>query len=420
MSDSNKTCPHIGAVYNPMVTTARNDLHAHFSRMRQEQPVCHSPLFNIWFVSRYDDMLRVVQDPQRFTVANSFNKLSDQFTPEVWALLQKSHTFMVPNMFNSDLDHDRLRGPFSKLFAPAHVVRFEPMIRRIATELLDGFPARGSVDYVAEFAFPFPLRVIMEILGVPEKDASFMRRSSDAATRLMTSIVPREEQLELAKLILEYEAYWIDMIAERRANPGDDVISHVVRAMDVGEAKLSVPELVSTISANLVLAGHETTARALGNELFILLSHRDLWQTIVHDPTMIPRMIEELQRYDSTTMGFFRTTTEEVELDGQTIPKGATVFPLYSSANGDETRFPNPSEIDLERPNMNEQVGFGKGIHFCLGAHLARLERRVALELLTARWPNMRLATDSPAEFAATLAQRGPTRLLVHTSNSPE
>lgn len=412
-SSAENACPHVGAAYNPITVTARDELHAIFERMRSEEPVCYSPIFRMWLVSRYEDILRVVHDPARFTVANSFSTLRDMLKPDVWELLQSSHTFMAPNMFTSDLEHDRLRGPFSKLFAANHVGRFEPMIRRIAAELLDAFPREGDIDYMHLFAFPFPLRVIMEILGIPVEDLPLMRQGADAVTRLMTSIVPADEQMELAQHVLEYERYWLDLIAERRVNPGDDIISSVLRETEAGEGKLSIPELVSTIAANLVLAGHETTARALGNGLDLLLTQPEHWQAIKDDPKIIAKMVDELLRFDSTVMGFFRTTTEDVEIGGVTIPKGASVFPIYNSANVEPTRFPEPNQINPQRSNLNEHLGFGKGIHFCLGAHLARLELRIALEALSSRWPKLRIAQGAQVIHAGNLTQRGPAYLPI-------
>jgi cytochrome P450 len=267
------------------------------------------------------------------------------------------------------------------------------------------------VDYVQQFAFPFPLRVIMEILGIPVEDLSRMRQGADAVTRLMTAIVPAEEQMELVKHVLDYEQYWLDLIAERRVNPREDIISTVLRDIEAGEGKLSIPELVSTISANLVLAGHETTARALANGLYLLLTERARWQSIVDDPKIISKMVDELLRFDSTVMGFFRTTTVDVELGGVTIPKGSAVFPIYNSANVEAARFSEPNQINPQRPNLNEHLGFGRGIHFCLGAHLARLELRIALESLVSRWPRLRIANGAQVIHAANLTQRGPAYL---------
>lgn len=410
-SSAENVCPHVGMAYNPIVLTAREDLHGLFERMRTEEPVCYSPIFKMWLVSRYEDVVRVLHDPARFTVANSFSTLREMMQPEVWQVLQSSHTFTVPNMFTSDIEHDRLRGPFSKLFAANHVGRFEPMVRRIANELLDAFPREGEIDYVQHFAFPFPLRVIMEILGIPVSDLPRMREGADAVTRLMTSIVPADEQMQLAKYVLEYERYWLDLIAERRVNPGEDIISSVLRDIGAGEGKLSIPELVSTISANLILAGHETTARALGNGLHLLLTHRDQWQALIDDPKIIVKMVDELLRFDATVMGFFRTTTEDAEIGGVTIPKGSAVFPIFNSANVEASRFPEPNQINPQRTNLNEHLGFGRGIHFCLGAHLARLELRIALESLSTRWPNLQIAKGAQVIHAANLTQRGPAYL---------
>lgn len=410
-SPTEPKCPHVGTLFNPMAVTQRDELHALYARMREEEPVLHSPIFNMYFVSRYEDALKVTLDPERFTVANSFNKLSAAFIPEAWELIKQSHTFMAPNMFTSDLEHTRLRAPFGRLFAPSRVATLEPMVRRIANELLDAFPAEGTVDYVDAFAFPFPLRVMMEILGLPLEVLPMMRRGAHAVTVVITALVPAEQQVKLARDVLDYERFWLDLIEERRAHPGEDLISTTVKAIDSGESKLTVPEFVSTICANLVLAGHETTARALGNGLWLLMAHREHWQAIVDEPGLIHDMVDELLRFDSTTTGFFRTATQEVEIGGVTIPEGAVVFPVYASANVDPGKFEEPDRIDAGRANVSEHLGFGKGTHFCLGAHLARLELRVALESLSTRWPGLAIAPGVEVEHAATLAQRGPVSL---------
>ncbi|HRI70971.1 MAG TPA: cytochrome P450 [Polyangium sp.] len=408
-------CPHLGALYNPTTSPQVEDPHPIFERMRKEEPVTYSPLFNLWLVSRYDDVLRVVNDPKRFTIEGSFTKLTTMFQPEAQELLRKSHTFTALNMFCADTEHDRLRKPFAKFFSAAQIAAHEPMIRRVANELLDAFDAEEPVDYVTQFAFPFPLRVIFSLLGVPTEAMADVRRGVEAMMRAISALVPPEEQIEVVERILVYEQYWIDTIKQRSAKPGDDIISLVIRAIDAGEANLTLPEFVSTISANLILAGHETTARSLATSLYHLLSHRERYQALVDEPTLIPKAVEELMRFDSTTIGFFRTATEAVEVGGVAIPKGAAVFPLYSSANHDEARFADPTKVDFRRPEVNEQIAFGRGIHFCLGVHLARLEQRIALELLTTRWPQLRLASEEAVPFTASLTMRGPASLLITT-----
>ncbi len=414
-ADPTGGCPHAGpaALYNPMVSPHREDPYSVFASLRKEAPVCHSPLFDMWLVSRYDDVVRMLSDPKRFTAEGAFSKLSAMFQPEAWALLGQSHTFTALNMLISETEHTRLRGPLSKLFSAQQIGRHEPMIRRIAAALVERLEAGGGpVDLVEQLAYPLPLQVLFELVGVPLEHQPEIQRGVEAVAACMLSVVPPEQQVEMARRVLAYEAYWLELVERRRAEPGDDVISVLVQAIDAGQAKLGLPELVATISANLILGGHETTVKAIGNALYHLLSQRERWQSLVDDPGLIPAAVEELLRLDGVSLGFFRTTTEPVEVDGVTIPQGATVLLLYASANRDEHRFEQPDAFVPRRPNMSEHVGFGRGVHYCLGAHLARLELRVVLEQLVTRLPGLRLVPDQALQYTSSLSLRGLNHLM--------
>ena len=395
-----------------MVSPHREDPYSIFADLRQEEPVCHSPIFNMWLISRHDDVVQMLNDPRRFTAEGAFSKLSAAFQPEAWALLSQSHTFTALNMLISEAEHTRLRGPLSKLFAAQQIARHEAMIRRTAAALIDRFAPGGPVDLIEQFAYPLPLQVLFELVGAPMEDVLEIQRGVEAVAACMLSVVPPDQQVEVARRVLAYERYWIDLIARRRADPRDDILSTLVQAIDAGEARLSQPELVATISANLILGGHETTVKAIGNGLYHLLTHRERWQALIDDPTLIPGAVEELIRLDGVSLGFFRTTTEPVEVRGVTIPRGETVLLLYASANRDERRFEGPATFDPRRPNLNDHVGFGRGVHYCLGAHLARMELRVVLELLTTRLPGLRLVPDQELRYASSLAMRGLEHLM--------
>jgi cytochrome P450 len=413
-SDPPSGCPLTGpgALYNPMVSPHREDPYPVFARLRQEEPVCHSPLFNMWLISRHDDVAQMLGDPRRFTAEGAFSKLSAAFQPEAWALLSQAHTFTALNMLISEREHTRLRGPLSKFFAAQQIARHEPMIRRCAASLIDGLAPGGPVDLIEQFAYPFPLQVLFELVGVPVQDMAEVRRGVEAVAACMLSVVPPDQQVEAARRVLAYERYWMDQIAQRRARPRDDLISMLVQAVDAGEAALSPPEMVATISANLILGGHETTVKAIGNGLYHLLTRRERWQALIDDPGLIPGAAEELLRLDGVSLGFFRTTTEPVEVRGVTIPRGETVLLLYASANRDEGAFERPEEFDPRRPNLKDHVAFGRGVHYCLGAHLARLELRIALELLTTRLPGLRLVPDQELRYTSSLSLRGLEHLL--------
>lgn len=419
-SDPHDQRPHgwLGASYDPTVLPQCADPYGIFERLRREEPVSYDPRFDTWLVSRYDDVRALLKDNRRLTAEGALTKLSATFQPEAAALLRTSHTFTALNMLVADTEHARLRAPVHRFFAAHHISTYEQTVRDRVSALVDGFPTGGPVDLVEHFAYPLPLLVIFELLGVPEGDRVVIRRGVRAVAACMLSVVPPGEQVETVRRVLAYERYLLELIATRRAAPEDDLISALVRAVDSGDARLSQPELVGMLSTNLILAGHETTARAIGNALYFLLANREHWQALIDDPDRIPRAAEELLRLDGVVLGFFRTTTEPVDVRGVTIPAGESVLLLYSSGNRDEERFPRAAHYDPDRTNLTEHLAFGLGLHYCLGAYLARMELRVVLEVLTTRLPGLSLVPDQPITYTSDLTLRGLDHLLATATPS--
>ncbi len=402
----------LGDLYNPMVSPHREDPYPYFERLRKEDPVCYSPLLDMWLISRHQDVSRILGDSKRFSTEGALNKLSERFEPAEWARLSRSHTFSALNMMNTDSEHSRLRSrPLHRFFAPGQIAGQEATIRRRGAALIDAFGRGGPVDLVAEFAYPLPLQVIFELLGVPIADLALVQRGVEAVTACMLSVVPPDEQVDMVNRVLDYERYCLDLIVARRADPRDDIVSLLATGIDRGDVRISGSELVAMIST-LILAGHETTARALGNGLEHLLTHRAQWQALIDDSSLIPAAAEEMVRRDGPVLGFVRTAVAPVEVGGVTIPAGDTLMLLYASANRDDGRFEQPTAFDPGRPRLADHVGFGRGMHYCLGAHLARLEIRIALELLTSRLPGLLLAPDREITYHANVALRGPEHLM--------
>ena len=366
-----------------------------YARLRSEAPVHRVALPDgrgVWLVTRYEDVSAVLKD-ERFV-----KDWRDAMTPEQLAQIPPIPEVMKPlarNMLDTDPpDHERLRSLVQKAFTPRLIERMRPRVQAIADDLLDAVQDRGEMDLIDDYAFPLPIIVIAELLGVPAEDRNKFREWSNAAVSGDTT----QEYLE--KILLPhmqaFTGYLRAMFEEKRKNPNDDLISGLVRAEEAGD-KLSEDELLGMVFL-LLVAGHETTVNLIGNGMLALLQHPDQLQKLREDPSLIKPAIEELLRYDgpveTSTERFAR---EDIAIGGTVIPKGEMVMVVIASADHDPERFSNPDELDLTRAD-NKHLAFGKGIHFCLGAPLARMEGQIAINTLLRRIPELRLA-DSPGSL---------------------
>ncbi|MCX4963672.1 cytochrome P450 [Streptomyces sp. NBC_00654] len=288
-------------------------------------------------------------------------------------------------------DHTRIRRLVSKAFTPRTVERLAPTVRRLAAELVDAFVAEGGGDLLAAVAEPLPVAVIAEMLGVPESDRALLRPWS-AAICGMYELNPSEETARAAvRASADFSAYLRGLIAERRGKPGDDLISALIAAHDEGE-RLSEQEMISTCVL-LLNAGHEATVNTTVNGWRTLFRHPDQLEALRADHGMLPTAVEELLRYDTPLQLFERWVLDDIEIDGTVIPRGSEVALLFGSANRDPERFARPDELDLSRPD-NPHISLGAGIHYCLGAPLARVELAASFGELLRRAPEMRLAAE--------------------------
>jgi cytochrome P450 len=407
-------CPFhsVGAEFSPLSAAHLANPYRFYDRAQREEPVFFSSMLNCWVVTRYEDISAALRDWQRFSSAGAFSS-AIEFAPETKAILSQGIPLLEHAMTNNDPPrHTRIRSSVNKVFSAQRVASFEPRIRAIAERMIDSFVAAGQGNLVELFNYPFPAVVIFDIIGVPEADLRQVKEWCVATLDLLVRPMPAEQQAECARSALAYQRYIVDLIEQRRLAPRDDLTSDLVKAIDAGEVDLSMDELVELLF-DLVVAGHETTANLLGNSLLQLLPDRALWHTIGEDPRLARKVVEEAIRFEGPAIGFFRITTTDVELRGTTIPKGSPVFLLYGAANHDAAQFPNPHLFDPQRENAAKHLGFGAGIHFCLGAPLARLEMRIALEALSRRIPSMRLVGGQALAYRPNLAVRGLEGLLV-------
>jgi cytochrome P450 len=370
----------------------RADTYATFARMREQDPVLCQPGIDgetpIWWVTRYEDAEAVLLDDARF-VRDPRLALPPEALAEWTASLPEAIAFIDSHMLNRDGDdHRRLRRLVSKAFTPRMIELLRPRIQEIADGLIDVVAAQGEMELVSAFAFPLPITVIAELLGVPPADRDRFREWSAA---MVSPALAADELERFGAKMVEFTGYLHALFEERRREPGEDLVSALVAVEDGGDT-LSEEELSSMV-AILIVAGHETTVSLIGNATRALLSHPEQRAAIERDPSLLPRAIEELIRYDGPVERTLnRWAAVDVELRGQKIRRGESVIAVLGAADRDPERFAAPDTLDLAAERSTRHLGFGRGPHFCLGAPLARLEAEIALGTLLRRLPGLRLA----------------------------
>lgn len=365
-----------------------------YATMREQEPICyHAGLQDderYWFVTRYTDAELILRDHQRF-VKNYRNtrtaaELAQMPTPPRLAQLLDGH------MLNRDGDdHQRLRNLVNKAFTTRIVTGMEQRVQGIADDLLDRVEAEGEMDLIDDYAFPLPIVVIAELLGIPATDRNRFRDWSDAF------VVParsEEEWQRHEQLLHEFTDYLTVIFAERRQQPQDDLITALIQAEEAGD-RLSEEELYAMVVL-LMVAGHETTVNLIGNGTLALLRNPDQLAYLRSHPEAMGAAVEELLRFDGPVeRATVRFAKEDTDVDGHLIRRGEPVVVVLGSANRDEAHFDHADQLDLQRAE-NRHLAFGYGVHYCVGAPLARMEGRIALNTLLRRLPNLRLAV--PAE----------------------
>ena len=367
--------------YNPYAYQTHEDPYPIYRRLRDEAPLYHNPELDLWALSRHADVLAAFRDTRRFSNADGVS-LDRSTASDRGAQAVMSFLAMDPPR------QTRMRALVSSGFTPRRVAALEPRIRELATSYIDRFAERGACEFIAEFAGKLPMDVVSEMLGVPREDRDELRTWSDL-------VVHREDGVEdIPPSAIEASAkllqYFAALVAERRARRGDDLTSALLDAEIEGE-RLDERDIVAFLFL-MIIAGNETTTKLLGNALYWLWRNPDQRALVRADAALIPRWVEETLRYDNSTQALARTVTCDVELHGEKLHPGDRLALLVGSANRDERVFDDPDRFDVLR-NTTPMLSFGHGAHFCLGAALARLEGRVALEELQARIPDYEVDT---------------------------
>jgi len=394
-------------------------LHEHGAAARDEGPIG-------WAIAGHPDVWELSRDTRRFS-AELFGPEGTKLlgmnpdpppSPEVMALVAKMRPMANALVIGDPPAHGRQKAIANKWLNGAHVKGMEPLIREVVDRTIDSWIDDGHCEFVSQFAIPVPLILIAHALGVDDADLARFKVWTDHLEMGYMEPLNNEQRLRVAASVLEFQDYIVEQIADRTANPTDDLLSALVNARLVGdEAELdeqqeSGPDRLSeaeilTMTSQLLAAGNVTTTSLIADVMVALLQNPQAMADVRADPALIGAAIEESLRRDAPIRCGWRVTKEDVELDDVTVPAGSVAFLAYGAANHDPSLFPEPATYDIHRANLNRHVGFGHGPHFCVGSHLARAEARIAFERLLSRLDDIRIPDDTPPDPIIRLALHG-------------
>jgi cytochrome P450 len=381
----------------------RSNPYPTYRALRETDPV-HRLALGGWALTRYADCALALTDP-RFSSSSPIDIRSATALPEDHPLVVLGNSML----FLDPPEHTRLRGIVSKTFTRRSVDALTPRVEQLVKDLCEAAAERGELDVVDDLAYPLPIAVMGELLAIPADDIDGFREWSRDLAGVVDIPMDMSVIARGAKAGEWFIDYFHDLIPKRRASPGDDLLSALIAAEDEG-GRLSHEELLATC-VQLVFAGHETTQNLISNGMLALLQQRDQFDRLREDPSLIRSALEELLRYDGPAQMSARWTKTDVELEGKILKPGEPILVFLGAGNRDPQQFPSPDEVDIARAD-NKHLGFGAGIHFCLGGPLARLEARIAIAELVRRFPEMRLLVEDPP-YRPTLALRGLASLRV-------
>lgn len=402
-------CPFrdLDAQFDPIDAERMYDFYA---KARPETPIFYNEQLDVWVVTRYDEIHHIMRDTDTFS-ASAVLDLVKPLTPEAGRVVMEAGVRIAPCLVDEDPpDHMRRRKALRPPFTPDRVSELVPRIEELVTQRLDAFVRKGEADLVDEFMFEVPALVVFAMFGMGDEELETVRRHAKSNAKFGFGYPTDEEQVRDAQNIAEYWKYAERHVAELIEDPsGDDVISEFIRNMrETGVPEDDDPVYFTTLMMQLLFAGHETTSNSSGNMFRALLEHRDQWDAICADPSLIPNAVEECLRYGSPVPQWRRRTRKPVTIGGVDLLEGATLLIALGSANHDERHFgEDADELDIHRDNASDHMAFGWGRHRCLGESIARQELQIALRELTRRLPHAELVPDQPWAYSPNTSHRG-------------
>jgi cytochrome P450 len=377
-----------------------------------ETPVFYAPSIDYYVVTRYADVEAVFLDPETYSAGAAQLPLV-KLEPEATEILLAGGHRPQPSMVSLDPPaHTRLRRPAARAFTPRRVAEMEPRVRATVNELLDAVDPAAPFDLVETLTFPLPATIVFSFMGVPEADYAQLKDWCGHRATLAWGRPPAAEQVEHATSMAAYRAYLRELVARKADDRADDFASALLAIHDEDPDALTHEEIAS-ILFSLSFAGHETTNYLIGNLVRRLLEDPARWDEVVADPALIPGAVEETLRHDTSVPAWRRIAKRTVTLGGVEIPEGSKLFLWLAASGRDASVFPDPDVFDLRRANARRHLAFGKGIHFCIGSALGKLEAQLALAEITRRFPRLRLVEGQELAFHPNISFRGPLALWV-------
>ena len=392
-----------GVAYNPLSRQTAQDPYPVYAALRERDPVHRSGLMNAWLFTRHADIDTILRDNRLFSNDPRKGTLSRRQRAGLPADDEFTMLFLDPP------DHKRLRALVNKAFTPKAVNALEPHIRSLLSSLLDDIDDPGGFDLMQAVAQPLPVIVIAEMLGIPPEDRAQFKIWSDQRARTLEPSIDARERVLADAANKALNDYFRPIIEERRAAPQDDIVSALAQAEEEGD-RLTELEMLNMLRL-LLIAGNETTTNLIGNGVLALLRHQDQLQRLRDDPSLIPLAVDELLRFDSPVQTDFRRALEDCEVNGFPLEKRDNIVLLLGAANRDPDVFDEPDRLDVGRGDRSH-LSFGRGIHHCIGAPLARLEGRIVLEMLLQRYSQISLHGEQP-RFRNSIVLRGLESLPV-------
>jgi cytochrome P450 len=404
------TCP-VAHDYDPLAPSMLRDPYPVLTQLREDGPVFYLPELDHYIVTRFDDIERVLLDRETWSAANASSPLNP-VCPAAQEVLNNGFK-RVPTLNNADPPrHGPMRKAVLACMTPRRLNALEPTLRAYAEGLVHAFQNEPVVDFVAEFAFPFPGFAAFSLLGFPESDTDQLKEWSRTRVLLTYGRLSEDEQVKVAGDVVGMWRYVEDHVAARAAEPADDLTSDLLRYAADKSDLVTQFDIVNMVYS-MALAGHETTCNTIGNGLFALLRNPDQWQKLIDRPGLIPNAVEEILRFDGPVLNHRRVAKVDTEIGGVPIPAGARVMLCFASADHDPAHFEDGDAFQIDRADAEMHLAFGKGPHLCLGAPLGRLETRIALDLLTTMTPDIELVTDQVIEYSPNALFRGLKSLQV-------